>query len=309
MSLDPQAKALLDQMAASGAPALNTLSPVDARKMFDQMAQLLGMKPEPVFKVEDRLIPGPAGQIGVRVYTPQGSAPFPVLVFFHGGGFVIGSIEGYDEFCRELTNGAGSVVVSVDYRLAPEHKFPAAVEDCYAATKWVAENARSIGGDANHIAVGGDSAGGNLSAVVALMARDNGAPQITFQVLIYPVTGAGLDTQSVRENATGYFLTRDEMIWFDSLYLRSDADRDNPLAAPLRAKTLNGLPPALVITAEFDPLRDDGEAYADRLRKSGVAVVCTRYNGMIHGFLSLPFEQGKKARQEVVKALRSAFAK
>jgi acetyl esterase len=309
MSLDPQAKALLDQMAASGAPPLNKLSPPDARKMFDQMTQLLGMKPEPVSKVEDRLIPGPAGQIRVRVYTPQGSAPFPVLVFFHGGGFVIGSIELYDEFCRELTNGAGSIVVSVDYRLAPEHKFPAAVEDCYAATKWVAENAKSIDGDATHIAVGGDSAGGNLAAVVALIARDSKKLPLVFQVLIYPVTGAGYDTQSARENATGYFLTRDDMIWFDSLYLRSDADRDNPRVSPLHAKTLSGLPPALVITAEFDPLRDDGEAYADKLRKSGVTVVCTRYNGMIHGFLVMPFEQGKKARQEVIKALRSAFTK
>ena len=309
MSLDPQVKALLDQMAASGAPPLNKLSPVDARKMMDQMIQLLGMKPESVFKVEDRQIPGPAGQIRVRVYTPQGSAPFPVLVFFHGGGFVLGSVELYDEFCRELTNGANCIVVSVDYRLAPEHKFPAAVEDCYAATKWVAENATSIDGDVNHVAVGGDSAGGNLAAVVALIARDSKKLPLVFQVLMYPVTGAGYDTQSARENATGYFLTRDDMLWFDSLYLRSDTDRTNPRVAPLRARTFEGLPPALVITAEFDPLRDDGEAYADRLRKEGVTVVCTRYNGMIHGFMSMPFEQGKKARQEVVKALRSAFVR
>jgi acetyl esterase len=200
-------------------------------------------------------------------------------------------------------------VASVDYRLAPEHKFPAAVEDCYAATKWVAENASSIGGDATRIAVSGDSAGGNLAAVVTLIARDSKKLPLVFQVLIYPVTGAGYDTQSARENATGYFLTKDDMLWFDSLYLRSDADRDNPRVAPLRAKTLSGLPPALVITAEFDPLRDDGEAYADRLRNSGVDVVCTRYNGMIHGFMSMPFEQGKKARQEVVKALRNAFVR
>ena len=309
MALDPQAKALLDQMVAGGAPALNTLSPVDARKMFEMMIQLLGMKPQPVFKVEDRQIPGPAGQIRVRVYTPEGNAPFPILVFFHGGGFVIGSIEVYDEFCRELTNGIGGIVVSVDYRLAPEHKFPAAVEDCYAATKWVAENASSIGGDAAHIAVSGDSAGGNLAAVVAQIARDSKKLPLAYQVLMYPVTGAGYDTQSVRENAIGYFLTKDDMMWFDSLYLRNDADRANPRVAPLRAKTLSGLPPALVITAEFDPLRDDGEAYADKLRQSGVPVVCTRYNGMIHGFMGMPFDQGKKARQEVIRTLRSAFAK
>jgi acetyl esterase len=309
MSLDPQAKALLDQMAASGAPALNTLSPPDARQLFETMAQLLGMTPQPVFKVEDRLVPGPAGQIRARVYTPQGSTPLPVLVFFHGGGFVIGSIELYDELCRELANGSGYIVMSVDYRLAPEHKFPAAVEDCYAATKWVAENASILGGDADHIAIGGDSAGGNLAAVVAMLARDKGAPHITLQVLIYPFTGADLDTQSARENATGYFLTRDDMAWFESLYLRNEADRDDPRVCPLRAKTLSGLPPALVITAEYDPLRDDGEAYAARLSRAGVPIVCTRYNGMIHGFLALPFDQGKKGRQQVIEALRSAHAR
>jgi acetyl esterase len=309
MPLDPQAQAALDQMVALGAPPLNTLSPEDARKAFDLLAQLSGLKPEPVAKVEDRLIPGPAGQIAVRVYTPQGNAPFPVLVFFHGGGFVIGSIELYEEFCRALTNGASCIVVSVDYRLAPEHRFPAAVEDCYAATKWVAGNAEVIAGDSTHIAVGGDSAGGNLAAVVALMARDKGTPPLVFQLLMYPTTSFAHDTLSTQENANGYFLTRDDMLWFRSLYLRSDADRDNPYASPLRARDLRGLPPALVMTAEYDPLRDEGEAYATRLREAGVAVLCTRYNGMIHGFLSLPFDQGKKGRQEVIATLRSAFAK
>jgi acetyl esterase len=309
MPLDPQAQALLDQMVSLGAPQLHTLSPEDARKAFDMFAQLSGLKPEAVAKVEDRLIPGPGGQIPVRFYTPQGKAPFPVLVFFHGGGFVIGSIELCDELCRALTNGASCIVVSVGYRLAPEHKFPAAVEDSYAATKWVAGNAKGIGGDSTRIAVGGDSAGGNLAAVVALMARDKGTVQLVFQSLMYPATNLAHDTLSTQENANGYFLTRDDMLWFRSLYLRRDVDRHNPYASPLRAQDLHGLPPALVITAEYDPLRDEGEAYAARLREAGVTVVCTRYNGMIHGFLSLPFDQGKKGRKEVIASLQSAFAK
>lgn len=308
MSLDPQAQSFLDQMVSLRAPQLHTLSPEDARKAFDMLAQLPGLKPQAVAKVEDQLIPGPGGQIPVRFYTPQGRAPFPVLVFFHGGGFVIGSIELYDEFCRALTNGAGCIVMSVGYRLAPEHKFPAAVEDCYAATKWVAVNARAIGGDSMRIAVGGDSAGGNLAAVVALMARDKGTVPLVLQVLMYPTTNLAHDTPSAQENANDYLLTRDDMFWFRSLYLSSDADRNNPYVSPLRAQDLHGLPPALVITAEYDPLRDEGEAYATRLREAGVTVVCTRYNGMIHGFLSLPFDQSRKGRQEVTAALRSAFA-
>ena len=310
MPVDPEAQALLDMMAATSVPALSTLSVEDARKMLDMLPQLLGLIPEPVAKVEDLLIPGPAGQIPVRVYAPQGSRPFPVLVFFHGGGFAIGSIEGYDELCREVTNAAGCIVVSVDYRLAPEHKFPAAVDDCYTATKWVAENANAIGGDPTRIAVGGDSAGGNLAAVVALMARDRGKPPLVYQLLVYPCTNfAVFDTPSHRENAEGYFLTKDDMVWFMNLYLRSEADAHNPYASPLRAHDFRGLPPALVVTAEFDPLRDEGEAYAARLREAGVPVVCTRYNGMIHGFLSMPFEKGKKARREVAAALLSAFTK
>jgi acetyl esterase len=309
MPLDPQAQAFLDQMASFGAPQLHTLAPEDARKAFDMLAPLSGLEPEAVAKVEDRLIPAPGGQIPVRFYTPQGQAPLPLLVFFHGGGFVMGSIELYDELCRALTNGAGCIVISVGYRLAPEHKFPAAVEDCYAATKWVAVNAKAIGGDSTRIAVGGDSAGGNLAAVVALMARDKGTVPLVLQLLMYPATDLAHDTLSAQENANDYFLTRDDMFWFRSLYLSSDADRNNPYASPLRAQDLHGLPPALVITAEYDPLRDEGEAYAARLREAGVITTCTRYKGMIHVFLSLPFDQGKKGRQEVAAALRSAFAR
>lgn len=309
MALDPQAQALLDLVAAFGMPALSTLSVEDARKALVQMGELSGPEPEPVAKVEDRLIPGPAGQIPVRVYTPQGSGSSPVLVWFHGGGFALGSIEIVDEFCRALTNAAGCIVVSVDYRLAPEHKFPAAVDDCYTATKWVAENANAIGGDPTRIAVGGDSAGGNLAAVVALMARDRGTPPLVYQLLVYPVTNFAFDTPSHREYADGYFLTKDDMAWFCNLYLRSEADSHNPYASPLQAQDLRGLPPALVITGEFDPLRDEGEAYAARMREAGVPVACKRYNGMIHGFLSMPLDQGKKARQEAAAGLRSAFAR
>ena len=309
MPVDPEAQALLDMMAATGIPAWNTLSVEDARKMMDMMAELSGLIPESVAKVEDRLISGPAGHIRVRVYTPQGSGPFPALVFFHGGGFVLCSIETEDELCRAVTNAAGCIVVSVDYRLAPEHRFPAAADDCYAATKWVAENSDAIGGDPTRIAVGGDSAGGNLAAVVALMARHRGTPALVYQLLIYPVTNFAFTTPSYQENAEGYFLTRDAMVWHWNLYLQNEADGHNTYASPLQAQDLYGLPPALVITAEFDPLRDEGEAYAARLREAGVPVVCTRYNGMLHGFLSMPVEKGKKARQEVAAGLRSAFAK
>ena len=309
MPVDPEAQALLDMMAAAGVPELNTLPVEDARNLMDMMPEWSGLMPESVAGVEDRLIPGRARQIPVRVYTPRGHGPFPVLVSFHGGGFNLCSIETHDEFCRALTNAADCIVVSVGYRLAPEHKFPAGADDCYATTKWVVENADAIGGDPTRVAVGGDSAGGNLAAVVTLMARDRGTPPLVYQLLIYPVTNFAFDTPSYRENAKGYFLTKDVMVWHWNQYLESEADGQNGYASPLQAEDLRGLPPALVITAEFDPLRDEGEAYAARLREAGVPVVCTRYNGMIHGFLSMPFDKGQKARQEAAAGLRAAFAK
>jgi len=308
MSVDPEVQVLLDLMAASGASLLSTVSVEDARNVMDVMARFVDLEPEQVARVEDRLIPGAAGQIPVRVYTPQGAGPFPVLVFLHGGGFVLCSIETHDELCRAFTNGAGCIVVSVEYRLAPEHKFPAAVDDCYAATRWVAENASGIGGDPARIAVGGDSAGGNLAAVVAHLARDGGGPSLVYQVLIYPATSFVTDMPSRRENAEGYFLTEADMQWFSGHYLRSEADARDPRVSPLEARDFSGLPPALVITAEYDPLRDEGEAYAARLREAGVPAVYTCYEGMIHGFLSMAMEKGRKARQEIVGALRSAFA-
>jgi acetyl esterase len=308
MALDPQARAVLDQMAEAGGPPINELSVNEARQASAALAAMQGF-PEPVGNVEDRMLPGPGGGIPVRIYVPCGKGPFPVLLYFHGGGWVIGDIESSDGLCRILTNAVGCIVVSVDYRLAPEHPFPAAAEDAYHATLWVAMNASSFGGDPSRIAVCGDSAGGNLAAVVAQIARDRGKPAICFQLLIYPVTDAACDTPSYSENAEGYFLTKDAMQWFWHHYVRNDAERNHPYASPLRARTLAGLPAALVITAEFDPLRDEGERYAEGLCAAGTPVQLIRYEGMIHGFfaMSAVIDQGRTAIQQSAAALRAAF--
>jgi acetyl esterase len=309
MPLDPQAQGFLEQLVAAEAPPLHELSVEDARQVI---IELFGTKenPEPVGKVEDRMIPGADGEIPVRVYTPEGVGPFPILVYFHGGGWVIGNLEAYDPTCRALTNAARCVVVSVAYRLAPEHKFPAAPEDCYAALQWVGASAAAINGDAERIAIGGDSAGGNLTAVVAQMSRDRGGVRPVYQLLVYPVTDHRYDTPSYQENADGYLLTKDAMVWFWNHYLRSEADGNSPLASPLRAESLRDLPPALVITAEFDPLRDEGGAYAAKLQEAGVPVTLSRYDGMIHGFFSLGavLDQGKNAISEAAAGLRAAFS-
>lgn len=308
MPLDPQCKLILDQMAAAGMIPLRAETAELARRQFETMA-LAGRNPEPVGRTEDRRIPGPAGDIPIRVYAPEGAGPFPALVYFHGGGWVLGGIESHDDLCRILTNRIRCVTVAVDYRLAPEHKFPAAAEDAYAATRWVAQNAAAIGADAARIATGGDSAGGNLATVAALMARNRGGPAIVHQVLIYPATDAAMDTASYRTNADGYFLTRADMIWFWQQYVASDADRSNPQASPLRARDLRGLPAALIVTADLDPLRDEGEAYGVRLRQAGVPVTCTRYDGAIHGFVSFSSvaEIGKHGIEQITAALRTAF--
>jgi len=310
MPLDPQAKEFLDQIAALGGLAMSQMTVPDARRMMDTLASM-GDAPPPVASSVDRHIPGPAGDIPVRVYTPVGTAPFPVLVFFHGGGWVIGSIDTHDRTCRQLANGAGCMVVSVDYRLAPEHRFPAAAEDCYAATKWVAAHARDLGADPTRLAVGGDSAGGNLAAVIPQMARDRGGPPIVFQLLIYPATVAAFDTPSYHDNAEGYLLTTADMRWFWNHYLGEGGEVGNPYASPLRATSLAGLPPALVITAEFDPLRDEGELYAQALEKAGVAARLTRYDGMIHGFFGLThlMDKAKAAVQESCGALKQVFGR
>jgi acetyl esterase len=308
MPLDPQAQQLLEQLASTGAPPLHTLSPVEAREATAVMFRVPPEKEEPVARIENRTIPGPAGAIPVRIYTPAGNGPFPVLVYIHGGGWVICDLDTHDAACRSLTNQAGCVTVSVDYRLAPEHKFPAAVEDSYAATLWAAEHARELNGDPGRIAVGGDSAGGNLAAAVALMARDSGKPNLCFQLLVYPAVDGSLATESMRA-FKDYFLTPELVSYFWNHYVRSDADRKNPLASPTLAGNFRGLAPALIITAEFDPLRDEGEAYGEKLRAAGVPVAITRYNGMIHGFFTMAdvLDQGKQAVAESAAALKKAF--
>jgi len=310
MPLHPKARALLDQMAAAGIPPMETLSPDEARAMMGVRRALNPPPIDPVGSVEDRRIPGPAGDIAVRIYTPAGrDATGGGIVFFHGGGWVIGDLESSDAPCRFLANAAASVVVSVDYRLAPEHRFPAAAEDAFAATQWVASSGAALGIDPKRLAVAGDSAGGNLAAVVALMARERSGPQLAFQALVYPVTDADFSTASYVENGDGYMLTLASMKWFWGNYA-TEADRSSWLASPLRATDLHGLPPALVITAEFDPLRDEGEAYAAALESAGVPVTLSRYPGMLHGFFGMPgiFDESRQAISEVGAAIRTALS-
>jgi acetyl esterase len=246
-----------------------------------------GKRPD-VARIEDRSVETPGVDVPVRIYTPEGDGPFPILVFFHGSGFVICDIDTHDGLCRDLCRHSGCVVVSVDYRLSPEHKFPAAVDDCYAVTRWAAEHAAEITGDANTVFVVGDSAGGNMAAVTSLRIRDEGGPTLTGQVLIYPVTDYHTPpTASYLENAHAKRLTRKRMIWFWRQYLSEPAEAEDPYASPLRASRFDGLPPALVLTAERDPLRDEGECYAARLEDAGVPTQSSRYEGLYHGFLGL----------------------
>lgn len=288
MGLDPQAQAVLDLVAKAGRPPYHQLSPKEARQLYRDTRAALQPDPPEMAAVKDSTADGPAGPIPLRLYRPSASGPTPpVLVYFHGGGWVIGDLDTHDVLCRQLARESKAAVVSVDYRLGPEHKFPAAVEDCWAATRWVAGNGAALGVDGRRLAVGGDSAGGNLAAVVALMARDAGGPAIALQLLIYPGTDMAAASPSHREFAEGYLLTRDSIRWFIAHYLRSEADVDDWRASPGRAPSLRGLPPALVITAGFDPLCDEGEDYARRLRRDGVLVDSVRYGGMIHGFFGM----------------------
>jgi len=307
--LDPQARALLDQMAAAGGPPISALTPDQVRAGFDASAALT-RRPEVPAPTEDVRIPVAAGDIGARVYRPPSAGPLPVVVYFHGGGWVVGNVETHDNLCQQLAVGVPAVVVSVDYRLAPEHRFPAAVDDAVAALRWVASQAARLGGDPAHLAVAGDSAGGNLAAVVSRVARDDNGPPIAFQLLIYPATDATRCQPSHVENAEGYLLTADALEWFLDLYLEPGTDREDPDVSPFFAKDLSGLPPALVITAEYDPLRDEGEAYADRLVEAGVEVTVSRYPGMIHGFVTFDalLDGGRRAIAEGVEALARALA-
>jgi len=311
MPLDPQVSTLLEQLAASGTPSLEQLSVPEARSLLARLAPLAGPVEE-VAGVEDITVPGPGGPIPVRLYRPAGpvDGPPPLLVWLHGGGWVLGDLATADGTARLLSNGSGAVVASVDYPLAPEHPYPALHEACYAAVRWLAEHASAIGADPGRVAVGGDSAGGNLAAVVSLLARDLGGPDLAFQLLVYPCTDALMSHPSMVENAEGFFLTRSAMRWFYGHYLGSAQDAaKEPTVSPLYADDLSGLPPALIITAEFDPLRDEGEAYGRRLQEAGIPTAVSRYDGQIHGFLGLTMalDGGKRAMREACVALRSAL--
>ena len=311
MALDPQAAALLDKVRAANNPEYWQLTPQEAREAHNRRANVLGIPPATVFAVQDRTIPGPAAAIPLRIYKPRKSAtPLPVLVFLHGGGHVIGSLDSYDAICRQLALEADCVVVSVDYRLAPEHKFPAGVDDAFAALAWVGRNAAEFNGDANRLAIGGDSAGGNLAAVCAILARDSGGPPLRFQLLVYPRTAPDEEFPSHYAFAEGHMLTRRSILWFHDHYRASDADRNDFRYAPLIHPDLSGLPPALVIVGECDPLRDDGIAYAKRLEAHGTHAELALYEGMIHPFLSLggALDAGRHALTRAAQALWRAFA-
>jgi acetyl esterase len=287
-------------MAALGAPPQREVPPA---------VQRANQRAARVLSVVDRDVPGPAGAIPVRIFTPAGPGAWPIVVYFHGGGWVIGDLDVTDLRCRLLADWGRNIVVSVYYRHAPEHRFPAAIDDAYAGTLWAAEHAAELGGDADRLAVCGDSAGGNLAAAVTLLARERG-PRIAFQNLVYPVVDHDFGRASYVENAAGFGLSQDTMQWYWDQYVPNESERDNPLASPLRAADLDGLPPAFIQTAEFDPLRDEGEAYARRLEEAGVPVTLKRYDGVIHGFVGQAgeFDVGKQAVIDAVTALREALA-
>ncbi|GAA0495630.1 alpha/beta hydrolase [Streptomyces olivaceiscleroticus] len=312
MPLDPVAKAIID-LSEAHFPRLGTevFDAAEARRIL-AARPAPSASPTPVARVEDRRLPGPAGapEVPVRLYRPRasGGAPLPVVVFCHGGGFVICDLDSHDGMCREMANATGALVVSVDYRRAPEHRFPAAAEDAYAVLCWTAAHAADLGGDPARLAVAGDSAGGNLAAVLPLMARDRGGPMPVFQLLIYPMLDPARNTPSYRDNARGYFVTADHLRWYWEQYL-GDRSGAHPYASPLAAPDLSGLPPAHVLTAEYDPLRDEGETYALRLRESGVPVDVRRYDGVFHGFFGMAgqLRAAAEANDAAYSALRAAL--
>jgi acetyl esterase len=286
MPLDPQMQAIRDQRANTGAAPLYTMSLADARAADLAAIRAGGGDPEPVHEVVNLTIAGPAGDLPLRIYRPSRQRPLPALLYFFGGGWVLGAIDTADGVSRALANSSGALVAVVGYRLAPEHPFPAAIDDCYAALRWVTAHADEIGADPARLAVGGDSAGGNLAAGVALLARADDLALIG-QLLVYPNTDQLADDPSMRAADDPYLFNHHSVAWYRQHYLASPGDAASPLASPLRAESLAGLPPALVITAEYDPLRDQGEAYARRLAGDGVEVELSRYPGMAHGFFTM----------------------
>ena len=307
--LDPQARVLLDQMSAPGQPGLHELSPRQAREAVDQLNVSLGGPPAVLPEIRDLLIPGPVGTIPARLYRPAGTTPMPALVYFHGGGFVTGSLSGWEAMLSTLARESGCAIVSVAYRLAPEHKFPAGHEDAYAATAWVSRESQALGLDPARLAVGGDSAGGNLAAVVAILARDRGEPAIAFQLLIYPLADQDYRSESSRRYGEGHFITVAGIRWFFEQYTTPET-YDDWRVHPLRAPSLADLPPAHVVVAECDPLHDEGVRYAERLGAEAAAVTLAEYPGMIHPFLSFPavLDQARTALADIAVVLGDALA-
>ena len=302
MPLDPIVEGMLQQMAEAGGAALNEMSPEEGRAMYRTMNEAFSKAG--MHDVQDTTADG----VDVRIYRPSAETGLPCLVYYHGGGWVIGDLETHDNVCRNLASETGCVVVATDYRLAPEHPYPAPLEDCYTVLKWASANADELGIDAARIAVGGDSAGGNLSACVSLKARNENGPKIVHQLLIYPVTDAAMNTASYAANGEGYMLTREGMAWFFNHYI-GDAEPLDPMISPLHAEDVSGLPSATVITAEFDPLRDEGEAYAERLKSAGVDTHVQRFDGMIHGFFGMTdlLEGSRNANSLAAQRLKAAF--
>jgi acetyl esterase len=312
MPLDPVLKAFLDQVASMGGPKTWEMTPAEAREAFAGLMQLAGPKDIPIGKVANIAIPVSHGGIEARSYAPvaANSEPLPALVFFHGGGWVIGSVDTHDGLCRMIANGSGCRVISVEYRLSPESKFPGPVEDALRALEWIEKNAAQLGVDANRLAVGGDSAGGDLAAVVAQIAKAKGSPKLAYQLLLFPVTQIGEETISLREYAEGYFLERKTLDWFYAHYLPADVDKRDPRISPLHADDVSGLPPAYIMLAGFDPLHDEGLAYAQKLRAGGVAVTVADYPDMVHDFIYLQavLPQAAEALNTAAKALKAALS-
>jgi acetyl esterase len=310
MPLDPQAQALLNAMKDSGAQPFETMTPAEARIAVRAFKDL-GGKSEDVASINHCFIPGPTADLPVWIYRPVGggAGPLPGLLYFHGGGWVVATIEVCDSISRSLANRTGCVVVAVNYQKAPEHKFPVPLDDCYAATRWVFDNAFDLGVDTRRIGIIGDSAGGNLAAAVALRARDEKGPQLAYQVLVYPAVQYGWDTPSALTNAEGFFLERASLEYCWKHYVKSSLDGTNPYCSPLAAADHSGLPPALIVCAEFDPLCDDGRNYADKLKAAGVPVTFRLYDGMIHGFLSMAgvLDQSRALLEEIGREVRSAL--
>lgn len=309
--LHPQIVTVIEAMQRLGMKPIESLSPAEARQQMEETAKSRRAEPLPVGRVEERDIPGPAGTIPVRLYWPDAAGPVPAIAYYHGGGHVIGSLDTHDLIARNLCHGVEALVMSVDYRMGPEHKFPAAVEDSWAALKWLHANAASLGADPQRLGVHGDSAGANLAAVMALMARDAGGPALRLQSLVYPVGDYTLSAPSYEAFAEGYgLLTRSAMQWFQRHYLRSPADAEDWRASPLKAPSHAAVAPAIVVTAECDVLHDDGLAYADALRRAGVAVEHREYPGMIHAFFGMvpAVDDAMNAQRAVWGAFKRAFA-